>query len=1017
MYLASRLFAATRPFALATLTLATLGVLTTGCGDSQANATPEDLGLTVGLQPGQLASIESVDTQLSEGHVIAGTVVTVQCIGQPGEVKIPQPTYTVTPTKGVTIDKANLTGTLVGSYQVQCTLPERAANPKDKSAILSVSAGPAATLTTTINPQTIHAGDVASAACSGKDAYGNDVGKDGIAWSLALDPPNAGTITDLSVTGWLAGTVTVKCALESSPDAVSDGAPLVITAGAAYKTTATVTPATFEAGAGSTQVTCAAVDQWGNTVDASGATLMYPKALTSTSGGLTSTVSGKYDIQCMMANVTKENATPGTVTVTPGKPVSMTLWPKPNMPFYKIDDTIKMFGLGKDKFGNDVPEMPLQQPCAVDPPEGVTVNAGGKSYSFNTDGHYHFVGTSVDYPSLSAETTLTCDSVGPLVLITEPARGATLNGDPIVHVKGTVIDVTSAVKSFTIGGQEVTIAADGSFTFDIPSVWGMNPIEWEAHDQWDNISQGVQTYYYSTQWFLSDFNTPKDSEINDAIGIWLSQNILDNGTHNHTTPKDIVSVLEIVLGKLDLNSLLGGGVSLGVINVLGTTVTPSIGNVKLGDPLKNGGYPLIDMEVLDGGIYVSAKIYGLSADLNLDINLLGFVPFKTVTTIAADEIDIGLDIYLSKDPATGKLVSSAKNTTIQLQNLTILPSGPLVQQLNNVGINVTGFLAQLEKLILAPLTNLLTTVLAPQLDQLIGGQLGTIFNMLAINTTIPLGPFIGKGAPANLKLTSDVGTLAFQKKQGIVFGLMASMTAEKKVPHDVLGSIGRAGCLAENAKPVVFNPTEKYGLEVGLADDFVNQLLHAIWNGGLLQLALDSSVLGNIDMSTYGVKDLSVETDFMLPPILNTCADGEWLTLQIGDLGIHAMLSFSGTPIDMYAYALVTAKVKIEAVADPKNPGSKAISLNLDPKSVALKLEVTKINSEALPFKDIFVSLITGLVPNLVGGISGGLGAIPLPSIDLSTLSPAIPAGTMLGLDIQEIANVAGYTYIRGTIK
>ena len=102
---------------------------------------------------------------------------------------------------------------------------------------------------------------------------------------------------------------------------------------------------------------------------------------------------------------------------------------------------------------------------------------------------------------------------------------------------------------------------------------------------------------------------------------------------------------------------------------------------------------------------------------------------------------------------------------------------------------------------------------------------------------------------------------------------------------------------------------------------------------------------------------------------------------------------------------------------DPANPGSKAISLNLDPKSIQLKLEITQINSEATSFKDIFKNLIGGLLPSLVGGLSNGLGAIPLPAIDLSTLSPSIPAGTKLALDIQVIDNIAGYTYIRGTIK
>lgn len=1001
--------------------LSAVAVYAAACGDSSAGDTagPVDEGLALGLDPGQLAKLESVDTLLSAAKVTAGTGVTVTCIGQPGEIAIKIPQFTATPATDVTIATPKLTATRSGSYQVQCTLPGRTPGPKDKSATLQVVPGLAATIDTVVNPGTIAAGDVASATCTGRDQYGNEVGKSAESvWTISADPADAGDITALGITGKKTGEVTVKCALEGSPDAASAGGKLTITPGAPIKTTALVTPGTFEAGVGSTEVTCGAEDAFGNKVDAASATLGYDKALTSEGGNkLTSTKSGSYEITCNMPGVKKEDASSATLIVTPGTPISMKLRPSPDLPFYTIDATIKMFGLGKDKFGNDVPEMPLQEPCAVDPPEGITVNAGGKSYSFNTDGHYHFAGISKEYPALSAEITLTCDSAGPMVLISEPKRGATLNGDQNVKVKGTVIDATSAVKTFKINGSEVTVAGDGSFEFIIPSLQGMNPIEWEAADEWGNASTGVQTYYYSTKWYLSDYTLPKDSEINDAIGIWLSQNVLDNGTHNHVKPNDIVSVLEIVIGTLDLNQLLGGAVNLAPISVGGIlTVTPGLGNLKLGDPTKNGGYPYITMEVLNGGIALSAKIYGFSADLNLEIAVGPLPGLKTVTTIAADEIDVSLDIYLAKDPATGKLVSTVKNTKIQLQNLTILPTGPISNFINGI-IPMNQFIAQLETLILAPLTNLLTSVLAPQLDQLLGGALGNVFGALAINTTIPLGPFIGTGPAANLKLTSDIGTILFQEKQGLVFGLMASMTSEKKVTHEVLGSIGRASCLAENGKPEVFNPSTKYGLEVGLADDFVNQLLHAIWSGGLLTLALDSSVLGNVDLSQFGVSNLSVETDFWLPPILNTCADGEWMTLQIGDLGIHAMLDFGGTPIDMFAFAMVQAKVKITAVPDPANPGSKAISLELDPASISLKLEVTKINSEALAFKDIFVGLITGLVPSLVGGISGGLGAIPLPAIDLSTLSPAIPAGTTLSLDIQKIENIAGYTYIRGTIK
>jgi hypothetical protein len=1019
-----------RRYSLSVVAIAALSAFAAACSDSTTGATADDAGIALGLQPGQLASLESVDTQLSASNVSAGTAVTVLCIGQPGEVKIPQPTYNVNPKTGVTTDKANLTATLSGAYQVQCTLPGHDLNPKDKSATLHVTAGPAATLTTTINPQTIHAGDIASAACSGKDQYGNDVGKDGTVWTLTIDPPNSGTIADLTVTGLLAGTQTVKCGLDSSPDAASPGATLTITAGPAFKTTATVTPPTFEAGNGSAQVTCAATDSYGNTVDASGATLMYSKDLTSGSGGLTTTKAGKYDILCMMADVTKENATPGTLTVTPGAPISMTLAPKPKKAFYMVDDTIKMFGLGKDKYGNDVPDMPLQQPCAVDPPEGVTVNAGGKSYSFNTDGHYKFSGTSLDFPSLSAEITLTCDSVGPLVLITDPVRGWTWNGDPLVKVKGTCIDATSAVKSLTISGVAVPVNGDGSFEYDMTSVWGLNAIIWASSDEWGNATDGVQTYYYSTKWYATDFDKPKESEINDGIGIWLSQKILDNGTHNHAHPNDIATVIEVVLGSLDLNTLLGGGAVIAPIKLalgpITLNVTPSVKNLKLGDPAQNGGFPLVDLNVLKDGIQMKAKIYKFSADLDLDIQIPPLPGLKTVTTIAADEIDLSLDILLSKDPTTGKLISQAKNTKITFQNLTVLPNGPLANFLNGIGIPLNTFLAQIESAILAPLTNLLTGALGPQLDSLIGGALGNALGALAINTTIPLGPFIGKGDPVLLKLTTDIGSIGFQEAQGLIFGLSASMTAEKKVAHTTLGSIGRAGCLADKAKPEVFNPTEKYGLELGAADDFLNQLFYSLWNGGGLQLTIDSSVIGSAT-AQFGITDMSIETDFWLPPIVNECLPatpgkkpGEMmLHFQIGDIGLHAKLNFSGTPIDMHAFVTVQADLGLLVGPLPNDPTNTAISVssvNIAPENI--HMEIVSINQEAAALGGTFKSLITGIVPGMLPGLLGNtLSQIQLPSIDLSTLSPQIPKGTLLTFSLQEMLNAAGYTYIGGTLK
>jgi hypothetical protein len=57
------------------------------------------------------------------------------------------------------------------------------------------------------------------------------------------------------------------------------------------------------------------------------------------------------------------------------------------------------------------------------------------------------------------------------------------------------------------------------------------------------------------------------------------------------------------------------------------------------------------------------------------------------------------------------------------------------------------------------------------------------------------------------------------------------------------------------------------------------------------------------------------------------------------------------------------------------------------------------------------------MLPKLVESLGSGLGSFPLPAIDLSSFSPSIPAGTQLALDINEIVNELGYTYLRGKVK
>ncbi len=297
--------------------------------------------------------------------------------------------------------------------------------------------------------------------------------------------------------------------------------------------------------------------------------------------------------------------------------------------------------------------------------------------------------------------------------------------------------------------------------------------------------------------------------------------------------------------------------------------------------------------------------------------------------------------------------------------------------------------------------------------------LGAVFSALALNQELEIPPLIGEGDPVKVKIKSEVGLLKFYPTKvqngGMLFGMDASVTSETKVDFKTLGSIARAGCL-KPGKVEVFNPGQKFPLEIGLADDFVNELLWAIWNGGLLKLAIGEEQLGTVDLSSFGVKDLKVNTDFMLPPVFTSCVAGDTVKLQIGDLHLHAVLSLSGKPVDVWLFVTMQATVEVKAVKNPKT-GESEIGFALKEIDF-VELEVDKINDEAKNLQGLFVQLIKDvMMPKLMDGLGSSLGSFPLPAIDLSTLSPQVPKDTKLALEIKNVANEDGYAYLRGNLK
>ena len=191
---------------------AVIGLLVSGCHDDQVN------------DPNVATEI---DTILTPSQVVAGTSTSVTCVGNNfrGEpVAGVVWAITASPTEGLSANGTNVTPTKTGVYQIACVVEGGAADPTP--AELTVTAGPAATTSLTVEPATTVAGEPAALACIATDAFGNVV--EGAAQAVT-SPTEGVTLSGNELIGTVVGEYEVGCSAPGVAEA--SVAPWTVVAG------------------------------------------------------------------------------------------------------------------------------------------------------------------------------------------------------------------------------------------------------------------------------------------------------------------------------------------------------------------------------------------------------------------------------------------------------------------------------------------------------------------------------------------------------------------------------------------------------------------------------------------------------------------------------------------------------------------------------------------------------------------------------------------------------------------
>jgi hypothetical protein len=575
----------------------------------------------------------------------------------------------------------------------------------------------------------------------------------------------------------------------------------------------------------------------------------------------------------------------------------------------------------------------------------------------------------------------------PKITVSSPLRGATLNGNKNISVSGSVSSPAGDLKflKLTLNGQIFNLSPEKNFSKIMTAVQGMNTIIIDAEDEFKGTAHAVRTFYYSTEWHTVDNSSPDKSLIDNGMMLFIGKDAWDD--NNTNTLDDIASILTLFLKNYDFASVLPYYIADG--SSVGCSYKVHVKKITYSTPY-------IDLAPSAGTLNLHAVINNFRADFYAEIGWC-FGNIDGYFTVDSAIIDTSMNI--SVDSSGNPKVSIPGNVFVMLNNPAIHDTG--LDWLANLLIDI--FQSEIED------------TLSSTIKEEIPPKIENVLKSFAVSASFITPKPYSWMPSVTLNLSSKLSGILLDAS-GSRLGMKAAVTSAKKNSHNPLGSIGRANCLSSGS---AFDLPEKNSLEAGLFDDFLNEITFSIYWGGMLNFTIskdDISQIKPVDFSQFGVDDVNITADFLLPPIITGCGvPDNGLRLQAGDISLLAKVKFTGASgwaaVQIYASAMLDAFILLSNTAD-----GAVFSLHLgDVKFIDLEIE--SIEGDMIGGPAVINTLLKDkLIPELLKAIANKtFGNFPLPEIDLHSIYPeGFPPGKKLILNPEEILRISGYTVLTG---
>lgn len=585
-----------------------------------------------------------------------------------------------------------------------------------------------------------------------------------------------------------------------------------------------------------------------------------------------------------------------------------------------------------------------------------------------------------DAGTCATDGTVLSSECRPGIDVEFPPRGATLqSGSPVVAVTGRVSSEGGAIDWLRINGEDVPVGSDGRFSHEVTARTGGNVLVLETADVGGVERRRVQSFLWS-----SSYHRPTEAPagmLTDGLAIFLAQESLDDG--DHTQPiDDIATLLGLAMGAIDLAAFIDPSVPM----------ASAVGcDVYVQDLWSTSSD--VSLQAIDGGLRMTATLYGVEGDLFYDCALSnhdGGFAVESVEAVTDVLVDVNAEHQLA-------LAVIDPHTTVS--GLSIWADGALGFALDIFqGLIVDTVVADLE----ASLTD--------QLTGLMGPAVGLALGAMAPNTTLQF-PRTGSTETIPVRLSTDFHEVEFDDGQvppdppppqgGDLFERGGAYALEPVTPYENLGVPDWNGCGA--GAPEIPLPRQA-SLEIGLTDDLLNQLLHGAWRGGMLEFEMPPELLPE---DTALISDLQVKVSGMLAPTASDCDPDGRLRLHIGDIRIDGSLVLGDQPITFVAYSSLVAGLDVV-------PTETGIGITLA-EVERIETELTVAEPEGIEAEPTLRAVLeTQLVEGVLGSLGGGLGGIDLPQLDVSATLGLPPGSAMIQIHAEEAERAPGTTIVLG---